>query len=757
MMRRTSILVAGCLIFGNLMATERINLSWELGYPDPAAPGSVKWTPAEVPGAVQLDIARAEGYGTWYYAENWRDYLWMEDQEFVYRSRFPKPSYGEGEKVWFTSLGIDYSFTVSLNGLLLHRQEGMFTPVRLDVTELLGDQNELLVTIAPIPKKHPMPADRSQAAASVKPAVSYGWDWHPRLVPSGIWDETFMEVVPPSHVSGVEVSYQLDEELSRAEVGVEVSGNGLEGCTLQWRLSDAENGIVYETNVKAGDTGDRFRFTLEHPRLWWPHDHGTPYLYHYSLEVTGRYGDSLQAITGTTGFRRVRLVMNEGGWNGPEGFPKSRSVFPIQLEINGRNIFCKGTNWVNPEVFPGRITGERYGELLDRALEANFNMLRVWGGGIINKTSFHDLCDEKGILVWQEFPLACNNYEGTPEYLRVLEQESASIIRRIRSHPSLALWSGGNELFNSWSRMTDQSLAIRLLNSQCLELDPNTPFISTSPMYGMGHGHYVFRDQETGVEVYATMNGAGNTAYTEFGVPSPSPVEILQSIIPPDELWPPKHGASWESHHAYNSWGESTWLMQEMIEDYFGVSGNLEDLVANGQLIQCEGYKAIFEEARRQKPYCSMALNWCFNEPWPTAANNSIVNWPDKPKPAFYAVRDACRPVMASARNVQLKWKEGELFRAQLWMLNDRYQEVAGGTVNARLVAGKKAGSGDTPGGEVFTLGSWQFPGCGPNMNLEGPELSLVLPRMEGDRFTLELEVEGHPEYSSFYTFLFDQ
>ena len=133
-------------------------------------------------------------------------------------------------------------------------------------------------------------------------------------------------------------------------------------------------------------------------------------------------------------------------------------------------------------------------------------------------------------------------------------------------------------------------------------------------------------------------------------MPSPSSVEILKKIIPANELWPPREGTSWESHHAFKAWQGETWLMPTMLEGYFGPANNLEELVERGQLIQCEGYKAIYEEARRQKPYCGMALNWCFNEPWPTAANNSIVNYPNIAKPAFYAVSDACRPVCSSAK-----------------------------------------------------------------------------------------------------------
>ena len=175
--------------------------------------------------------------------------------------------------------------------------------------------------------------------------------------------------------------------------------------------------------------------------------------------------------------------------------------------------------------------------------------------------------------MWQEFPLACNNYEGTPHYLKILEQESRSIIKRLKKHPSLAMWSGGNELFNNWSGMTDQSAAIRLLNSQCFLLDPGTPFIPTSPVMGVGHGHYVFRDWQSGEEVFQEMTRSRFTAYTEFGMPAPASVEILKTIIPVNELWPPKPGTSWESHHAYKAWVGNTWLCQDIIEDYFGPVG----------------------------------------------------------------------------------------------------------------------------------------------------------------------------------------
>lgn len=714
---------------------KQIPFTWELGYSNSIAENPVKWIPAIVPGAIQLDIARAEKYAPFYYAEHWKDYLWMEDQFYTYKTNFPKPALKGDERCLFISKGIDYQFTIFLNGEELMSQEGMFTPVRLDLTDKLKDKNELKIRINPVPKLFPKPADRSQASNVVKPAVSYGWDWHPRLVPLGIWDDTFLEIQPASYIEYFHVDYTLNSGLSKAEINLNISGRNINNLPFIWILKD-------ETGKEVLKSEGKTELTLDNPQLWWPHDHGKPYLYTSIIQLFDNSGKLIQTKESKIGFRKIMLVMNDGAWREPDGFPKSRSVPPVQLEINGRKIFCKGTNWVNPEIFPGIITHERYNELLNFAKEANFNILRIWGGGIVNKESFFELCDEKGLLVWQEFPLACNNYPDNAHYLSILKQEATSIINRVKKHPSLAFWCGGNELFNSWSGMTDQSLALRMLNSLCLEFDPTSPFIATSPLMGMAHGNYVFRDLNTKEEVFSNMARAHYTAYTEFGMPAPAAVSILKTIIPQEELWPPKPGASWESHHAYKAWVGNTWLCQDIIEDYFGVSASLEELVANGQLLQGEGYKCIYEEARRQKPYCSMAANWCYNEPWPTAANNSLISYPNIPKSGFFAVKNACRPLLASAKFSKFKWTEGETFFADIWMLNDLPNEIPAGKVKIKLLAGTS---------EVTIL-TWEYDGMKANVNQQGPTARIKLPAWRTDRFKVVLEVEGHPEYNSEYT-----
>ena len=721
-------------------------LEWKVGHSEEKSKAPVKFVPAQVPGAVQLDIAKAEKYPPYEFADNYKMFAWMEDKYYTYLSSFKRPVLKESERLFFVSKGIDYQFEIFVNGRQVHQQEGMFTYVDVDITDFLKDDNELKVIVYPVPKKVAFPVDRSQASHVVKPAVSYEWDWHPRLVPLGIWDETGLEVRNRSHLTDLYVSYTLSDSFDKAFIQLQGEGRNVNGLTFSWTLKDQRGTMALtQKGAIASDlfTGDSIVFN--NPVLWYPHDHGTPYLYTSTIELLDRSGNVLDTKISKIGFKRVRLVMNTGAWIEPVDFPKSRSVPPAQFEVNGLRIFAKGTNWVNPEIFPGIITRERYAELIDLAVGLNFNMFRIWGGGIINKESFFELCNERGILVWEEFPLACNNYPDDPHYLKILRQEATSIIKRLRKHPSIALWCGGNELFNNWSGMTDQSLPLRLLNSLCLELHPTVPYMPTSPLMGMGHGCYLFKYLD-GTEVYENMNNAKFTAYTEFGMPGMSPVEVLKKIIPSKDLFPPRDHTAWRDHHAFGAWVGDTWLSLNDIESYFGKAPDLETLVQQSQLMQCEGYKAIYEEARRQKPYCAMALNWCYNEPWPAAVNNSIIVYPSIKKPAYYAVSASCRPVLASARFSKFQWNEGEEFFTDLYVLNDTFKDIPSLKLSVKL---------KTSQGEEVIL-KWESPVSRSNTNVAGPTVRFRLPRWDNtDRFDVVLDVEGHPEYSSTYTLLY--
>lgn len=702
--------------------------AWQLarlaGRGSEPAPGD--WIAAEVPGAVQLDWARARGLPDPYYGSNVRAYDGLEDSHWLYRTEVPRAPRRSNERLFFTCAGVDYECEVRIGGVSALSHRGMLAPFEIDVS-LVPPGTPLEVLLLPAPKRHPVPADRTQASHVTKPAVSYGWDWHPRLIPLGLCERAGFEVRPRVHLRHVDFSYTLGEDLSFADIHVSVESSDT-AARYTWRLLDASGAPLLESK------GPRAR--LERPRLWWTHDHGESAL--YTLEVVLAGGD---AVRRKVGFRRVRLVMYPGQWEADTSMPKSRDKPPVTVELNGRRIFAKGTNWVCPDIFHGRVDASTYRPLLDLAKGAHFNLLRCWGGAPAPKEEFFEMCDEMGLLVWQEFPLACNLYPDDPGYLESLDRESRALIRRVRQHPCLGLWVGGNELFNAWSRMTDQSLPLRLLNRNCYDLDPGTPFMPTSPIEGLGHGDYRFRNR--GRDAFEIFQRARCTGYPEFGCPGASPVEVLRTFIPQEELWPPRAGTSWETHHGIAGWegDPNSWLYLNTIEDYFGPCASLEEMVARSSWLQAEGYKALYEEARRQQPRCSMALNWCYNEPWPTAANNSIVNWPARPKPAYAAVQAACRPVLASARIPRFQWRAGEVFAAGLWILNDCAEAQPAGTLTAQLVAG----------GVRRVLGQWAFPGLAPQQNLAGPEVSVLLEEGLGREFVLELSVSPRADWSSAY------
>lgn len=715
----------------------RLSLSWRVGFHAMADATPSEWVPASVPGAVQLDWARAKGWPPYWHAEEFRRYAWMEDVFWTYEATLDFPP---SERIWFVCGGIDYRWDLFLGDRLIESREGMFSPVDADLAAAGARPGDSLrVRIHPIPKRHRNGEDRWQADRTCKPPCSYGWDWHPRLVPSGIWEDAFL-LAGEGRIRDAGVTYELDTDARTASVTFHCNADGAPDLIRRVRMLAPDGSLVFEGKFAPGETA--MRMTLSGLELWWPHDHGAQPLYATTFELVSDDG-TVDAAVRRTGFRRVRLVMNDEEWTRPENFPKSRTHPPITLEINGRKVFAKGTNWIAPEIFPGTITRETYAPLLELARSTHFNLLRVWGGAIVNKEPFYDLCDELGLMVWTEFPLACLPYEDDRGYLRVLERESEAIVRRVARHASHVLWCGGNELFNSWSGMTDQSKALRLLNAQCYRLDPDSPFLPTSPVGGMGHGHYVFRDKD-GREVFEIFASAGNTAYTEFGCPGPASAGVIREIVPEAELWPPAPGGSWEAHHGFNAWVycHDSWLCLGILRHYFGEIASLDELVERGQWLQCEGKKFIFEEARRQKPRCAMALNWCFNEPWPTAANNSLISWPVRPKPALAAVRSACRPVCLSARIRKFSWHNDEVFDAEIWLLNDAPEAVPPAEILYAIRIG----------GTRLPIGTWAFPGASASENLRGPNAVLKLPRVAGaSEMVLEVTSPDHADWNQIY------
>ena len=244
----------------------------------------------------------------------------------------------------------------------------------------------------------------------------------------------------------------------------------------------------------------------------------------------------------------------------------------------------------------------------------------------------------------------------------------------------------------------------------------------TSPLDGMGHGGYMFYDERYPYgDVYRCFQRAQHTAYTEFGVPSITTMEGLKKIIPSEELEEITDTPSWRLHHAVGAWMAQSHACMDILKMYFGEKATLEERIAQSDWLQAEGMKAIYEEARKQYPKCSAALSWCFNEPWITAANCSILRYPAIPKPGYYAVKDALRPTLFSARIPKFDWESGERFTAEIWLLNDGVDAVESG-VEVLLEIGDQR----------ISLLKWENACAEANPNVEGASVCCTLPAVDG-------------------------
>ena len=721
-----------------------MTFDWMLSHASEKNGAPLESIKATVPGAVQLDYAAAKNYAPYYYGLNFKQFDWMENEFFFYDTTLDFTA-NAGETALLCFDGIDYKYEIALDGKVVCEGEGIFTPVVIDVTDYAGKKTALRVTVYPIPKRFAAPQNRSQASACCKPPSSYAWDWHPRLVPSGIWEKAHLDIIPAGSPRSLEATYRLSNDLKSVTVNASVKVYG-DGSLTAELVSPA--GDVVASQTKSGKNGETvdFTLTLDQPELWYPRCYGAQP--RYTLRVVGA-----EVAERKIGFRRTKLILNEGSRMFESAFPKGPICAPMQLEINGVKVFAKGSNWVNTEIFPSLATPERYDELIQLAYDNNMNIFRMWGGQYINHEHFYDKCDELGIMIWQEFMLSCNLYPDDDAYLDVLKQEATSIVKRLRTHPSLAFWCGGNELFNSWSGLTVQSHALRLLDKVCYEHDRFTPFNMTSPLHGVSHGSYikvVFPDAERragdfshGHEFICDLKACKSTAYTEFGCNGGSRKDYILKYIMDEQNYADCNEANdiWREHHAFKAWNESCWLGIPDVAYFFGGHKSVDDLIDKSIYLQDMCYKTMFEEMRRQAPLCAMAVNWDFNEPWPCAAGNSLVNWPAEPKSALTAVGEALRPTLLSLELPHNRFLTGETMNGSLWVLNDNADEAPAASAEVYLV------SGDTK----TKLADVATEAVAARKNGKFGSFTFTVPAELPERFTITLECAEHPEWNSSY------
>ena len=658
---------------------------WQLGQapasaqPDRAAWDELgqiaEWLPATVPGNIRADLANADRlpglfYGTQAEASQWVDgHCWWLLRELPVTASPTK-------RVHLVLRGVDYVSDIFLNGHHLGRHEGMFSPQVYDIGNLLRDENRLAVRIVGsqwLPDDRSSPGERflnyveSKAASigsrfpqrrdTLKCQMGFGWDFAPPLRTMGIWDDVYAIVSDGLFIRQVALRQRLAGDEAQVTIEVELDA-GTPGtveihCTLTGETFEGPPTTLRQpAELVAGTNHHSLELTLPQPRLWWPWDHGQPDLYRLDVGVWAG-GRLLDSLTQPVGLRQVTLE----GW---------------RVRINGRRVYARGANWVPADILPGRVTKDDYRALLSLARQANMNMLRVWGGGLREKRAFYEQCDRLGILVWQEFPLACaflTRFPRSPGYLRLVEDEARAIVRDLDHHPSLILWCGGNE----YSPQRNAHL-VGVLERVVRREDPARPFLAASPADGDSHNWKVWHN------FYPPSAYRDDQALfaSEFGLQAPPDIAGLRRFIPPDELWPP--GPSWAYHGA-----ELDKLRRYARPFVRGEETALQAFVQASQRAQSHALQIAIEHYRRRKAQGGGGvLVWKLNEPWP-AISWALLDHTRQPKPAYEKVRQLFTPLLVSLAYPLQPYQAGDEFVCDLWIINDRHETLHGCEVEVML------------------------------------------------------------------------
>ncbi|MFA9445055.1 glycoside hydrolase family 2 TIM barrel-domain containing protein [Egicoccus sp. AB-alg6-2] len=648
------------------------------------------WVPARVPGSVVADLVRAGQVPDPLVDRNSLASEWVAQRTWVHRRTFEVPADVERAVLEFD--GIDHAARIFVNGIEVGEHTGPFTVARFDVAAaLVPGRNLVAVVLAPAPDGQPH-IGRTELVRTMKSRMTYGWDFCPRLVHLGIWDRVRLHLPGPVRITDLAV---------RADVA------GPSGGTLDWQLDFdrdeagaarvevvllRDDAVVARDGVEVAEpgSGSRVRGTLEVADVehWWPNGSGAQPLYEVQARVV--VGDAEDVRRVTTGFRRVRLVDNEDAPADARGYT---------LEVNGRRIYLQGWNWVPMDIHHGVEDPQRLTHLLEMAADAGTNLLRVWGGGLIEKADFYATCDRLGILVWQEFPLSSSMHGSVPseaeDYVRTVVDDAREIVVRRRNHPSLALWCGGNELDGRDGRPADGGQPVlAALAAVVAELDLGRPWLPTSPTGPTAtltaaaleqdpdalhdvHGPWEHQGPAAHRRLY---NRSTSLLHSEFGVEGMADLTTIEAYLDEARRWPADRSNPDVVHRG------DFWVNTPLLEQVFGPFDDLRSLVEASQFLQADGLRYALEANRRRQWRQSGSIPWQFNEPFPNVFCTSAVDYAGRPKAAYHAAAAVYAPFLVAATSPTQVWAGYDAFTAEVWV-SSRLEALPGGWVRASMHA----------------------------------------------------------------------
>jgi beta-mannosidase len=596
--------------------------------------------PALVPGSVHTALTAAGKIPDPKFGLN--DKI-AHDKSFTswwFRRDFDKPRGTTGERLVFGGCAI--RCTVWLNGTLLGSHEGMFGGPEFNVDNLLREKNTLIVKIDAAPGKKELWENSDWRRTVVFNNV---WGWHYSSIPAlGIWRSVRIESTPPVRLLDPFVA-TVDAQGGILDLSVDLRGRNASWSGRLLGTIEPDNfqgnALNFTYPISSMTAGKRvhLRVTIPSPKLWWPNDIGDPNLYRLRISFApqnSRQSDSKQV---TFGIRTVEM------------FPQPDGPRPDQYNwnfvINGRPMFVKGSNWCTLDSAMD-FSRRRYDHFLSLAAQQHVQLLRAWGSGMPETDDFYDFCNRKGIMVMQEWPTAWDSHNDQP--YDMLEETVRLNTLRIRNHPSLVMYAGGNESPRPFGP------AIDMMGRASIELDGTRMFHRGEPFGGSTHPYDTWwGDSHMDFHLYVTSVFLG-----EFGIASLPNIESVRRYLPDDEkdLWPAPPDRSFAHHTPVFNTASDMFKLTRMA-NYFTAGATMERFVEATQLAQATGLRHTLEHARTNWPRSAGALYYKINDNYP-AVSWSTIDWYGAPKSSYYFLQDAFSPLRACAifRSINLNGRD---------------------------------------------------------------------------------------------------
>lgn len=652
--------------------------------------------PARVPGTAHTDLLTAGLIADPYLDSNETDLAWAHRAAWSYSTTVSIERPGEGERVDLVCEGLDTIAEITLGDTVVGNTRNQHRTHRFVISETLREAVGETTTLTVAFRSALEAAEEEVARIGARPgaydhplnmvrkmACSFGWDWGPDLQTAGIWRPIQLERWRTARIQAVRPIVTIDEDgTAHVAVHVDVERSGLEeptDLTVTARLGE----LAVSAVVPADRSSTVLEVVVATPQLWWPRGYGDQPLHDLSVALGAQ--EELDSWQRRIGLRTVVLDTSH-----------DEVGTAFTLVINGVPVFVKGANWIPDDHFLTRITRERLARRIDQAADANMNLLRVWGGGIYESEDFFELCDERGLLVWQDFLLACFAYPEEEPHRSEFEAEAREHVTRLTAHPSLVLWNGGNE--NIWGHEDwdwKEPLAGRTWGSHYYydlfpgivsELAPTTPYSAGSPFSPRRTPEEMHpNDPDHGTHhQWEVWNRIDYTHYrddiprfcSEFGFQGPATwATIERAIRNPDGSLPSKEDDVWLVHQKAD---DGNGKLDRGLAPHIGVPEDFTDWHWATQLNQARAVAHAITHYRSWWPRAAGSIVWQLNDCWPVTSW-AAVDGDERPKPLWWALRAAYADRLLTVQSRG----EGEDRRDALAVINDS-DETWSGTVAAR-------------------------------------------------------------------------